>query len=122
MKIEVRVWDTYENRMVYDAQNTYDYGCEGVPIWEDSFRYVNENDSYIKMLYTGERDKNDRKIYEGDIVKGVEVTGTIKYKNAMFIIACPSLCRGDIPLYDLGQFYEVIGNIHENPELLSKED
>ena len=70
--------------------------------------------------YTGLTDKNGKKIFEGDIVNlelidGVEI-GVIKFNDI--------LCR--FSFYDKSGGYgidntcifEIIGNIHDNPELL----
>lgn len=76
--------------------------------------------------YTGLIDKNGRKIFEGDIIEfpdhgnGGTKTGQIKYfdDETMFLIVYEeNNCK---PLGECfhGLQLEVIGNIHDNPELL----
>lgn len=70
--------------------------------------------------YTGVTDKNSTKIFEGDIVKNSrfnkieEVRYINKRKRIMF---CGINYVVDLE-YINGIYYEVIGNIYDNPELL----
>ena len=80
--------------------------------------------SGVIMQYTGLKDKNGVDIYEGDIVKedGMNLMKVIFQNYAckwmLQETQTESKSYRDISKrYDLN--YEVIGNIHENPELLN---
>lgn len=68
--------------------------------------------------YTGLTDKNDKKIFEGDIVEYRYEFGEIAYSDgeAMFIIEFDTWYTDFDHLYSIR--LEVIGNIHDNSELL----
>jgi uncharacterized phage protein (TIGR01671 family) len=88
-----------------------------------------ENDRFIFQQYTGLKDRNNKEIFEGDIVKGYKpnvqnpnFVGQIVFEEGGFHI------KSDYyqPLWYYtvegmtmkGFWCEVIGNIFENPELL----
>ena len=68
--------------------------------------------------YTGLTDMQGVKIFEGDVVTMAEEYGKIEYSEteAMFQVVFDTWCT-DFDHY-FGTDFEVIGNIHDNPELL----
>lgn len=80
--------------------------------------------------FTGLTDKNRKKIFEGDIVKcwseGVEAQGEIRQRVDGLWILYPAFQNnvfwGLCPLGNGTTTVEVIGNIHDNPDLLKGED
>lgn len=74
--------------------------------------------------FTGMYDKNDKKIFEGDVFLYDNETKYLVKWDAEF---CGFYAETDEETYDdydcLGNFYsnlcEIIGNIHDNPELLN---
>ena len=69
-------------------------------------------DSWTLMQYTGLKDKNGVEIYEGDILETFVNDSPIK--GAMEWNESAAMWSSFRPLSG----FEVIGNIHENPELL----
>lgn len=75
--------------------------------------------------FTGLLDKNDNKIFEGDIVKFYEVLGQQGIENPLIGTVVFKAGFFEISYNNTSTWYlshawkiEVIGNIHDNPELL----
>lgn len=92
----------------------------------DRFAEILSRDHYEVMQYTNVNDKNNKSIYEGDIVNGAvfDTTiccGTIDFWNGGFWIHPIVKFTNWVPLHDWKGSIFVIGNIHQNPELLDSQ-
>lgn len=83
---------------------------------KNAFQY--EIDPATVGQYTGLTDMRGVKIFEGDVVTMAEEYGKIEYSEteAMFQVVFDTWCT-DFDHY-FGTDFEVVGNIHDNPELL----
>jgi hypothetical protein len=77
------------------------------------------------MQYTGLKDKNDKEIYEGDVIycDGYwNLYAVWDEENARFAFLCTDwvVTQGH-PIQPNISSYCIIGNIYENPELLGGE-
>ena len=92
-------------------------------IWiENRKSFLTTTDIIIEQ-YTGIKDKNGRNIYEGDIVSkhNSDTKGVVKQvKDGQWAIYWDNVPDGYYVLFKYSNLCEVVGNIHENNELLEK--
>lgn len=121
-EIKFRAWDTQKN-------NWYKlpvWGeCEASGDSENGYMTLKDNEFFKWSQYTGLKDKNGKEIYEGDIVYIKAFSpekNIIRFNRGGFclepITGIESSFWSDIK-YAEDERSEVIGNIYENPELLS---
>ena len=99
--IKLRVWDVIDERMYYNVTN------------------ISDITGYI-MQFTGLYDKNNREIYEGDVLKNdYGELWVVVWEGTGFML---SLNGDSKNIYSANEYYfsscEVIGNIYENKHLL----
>lgn len=97
---------------ILDRSNCYQ-------LWERENGWVNV-DAETLGQFTGLTDKNGKRIFEGDIVKYENALFTVEYYAPHMAYYMHGLFgRGSVNGFTKTSFIiEVIGNIHDNPELL----
>lgn len=132
-RFKFRVWEVKKNKYrevsKNNADNCIDY-LEGKVLYGEGIEIYGEEDDKDVILEqcTGLKDKNGKLIYEGDIVEymyydSISRPYRIVWKDYSFMLK-PIDETGDCDFerylynYSYTNKLEVIGNIHENPELL----
>lgn len=144
-EIEFRWWSKRYNRMFNSHQELDDWASEQYRKEQYKFDYGFEKDEWyttmyqmelnfniqetrdcVPMQYTGLKDTNGVKIFEGDILKSAGYP-------AIEVIYDKESCSFKMKVHYIGwenllilssnktPYLEVIGNIYENPELLEVE-
>jgi uncharacterized phage protein (TIGR01671 family) len=135
-EIKFRVWDVATKEFIQDKKmccllsNGWLYFIDSSGQARVPRRSITCIENYIVQFFTGLKDKNNKEIYEGDILletmtEEMAANGSgcsldeVRFNSGAFLLDCE-------PLYnylssakpDILEDFRVIGNIFENPELI----
>ena len=131
-EIKFRAWCNLRKKMIQWYDIELEWSCGNIKPWIQ-IGFTAPSFEYELMQYTGLHDKNGKEIYEGDVVKtyarGNQFDHEIKeclwivefnYSkwHAKHLRVSGNRYFNDMEFLDGKSDCEVIGNIHENPELL----
>ena len=118
-EIKFRVWDKINK----DMFNVESINFQERRVYKDTVSYRKFEDIDL-MQYTGLKDKNNKEIYEGDIL--FESFGERNYKVVFKNGSFRTEFEGYFDEYSFDlidvvlDLCEIIGNIYENPELMEE--
>lgn len=122
-----------EPEMIYDSNLTYDNYCQGKgSTHHANFEEVLEDKDAKTVSCIGIKDRNNKLIYEGDIVKEKWFSeDSEQYEECLYVVEFSqehcAYCLTEVSngyknffvdLEYIPEDYEIIGNIYENPDLL----
>ncbi|MBN1467693.1 MAG: hypothetical protein JW924_03125 [Fusobacteriaceae bacterium] len=118
-----RAWDKRSNRMFLVREMYWLVGGLQVDDGATTPRGFVPKDFDI-MQYTGLNDRNGTEIYEGDIIKDLEISPSLNNIRVIRNFIEDGFWLKE-QIYDINRTrnpIEVIGNIYENAELLEEEE
>ncbi|EAE2052404.1 TPA: YopX family protein [Listeria monocytogenes] len=120
-RIDNREW-IYGNLMQFEDSATFIFADERKGASTLTYAHFIINNMHAideKTIdqYTSLKDKNGKKIFEGDICweEHNECYGVVKFEEGKFLYVWENIAED---LWEVADSIEIYGNIHENPELL----
>lgn len=121
-RLKFRVYIKYAKKMCYDVNSFYiDRLKNKITIHFDGHTKTFKFDDVVLEQCTGAKDKNGNLVYEGDFIKTPNGSiGYIVWSQQDLGFYTKDLTPKEKEVYLIE--CEIIGNIHENPELLEVQD
>ncbi|ELQ0051165.1 hypothetical protein R2C82_000620 [Listeria monocytogenes] len=120
-RIDNREW-IYGNLMQFEDRATFIFADERKGASTLTYAHFIINNMHAideKTIdqYTGLKDKNGKKIFEGDVGwdEHNECYGVVKFEEGKFLYVWENIAED---LQEVADGIEICGNIHENPDLL----
>jgi len=124
-EIKFRVWDVFGKNMRKVSKVCFGDDGSALTISVEPEKHARlfesfvDGESGILMQFTGLADKNGKEIYEGDIVKDDNSTFKVEWEFAKWHFQRINGAYQYPSEYSTASRMEIIGNIYENPELLT---
>ena len=128
MKLKFRAWDVLAEEMINEILmisfvrkeiiGKFSDGSTSVPL---KFEDKRNGEDVVLMQSTGFKDKNGKEIFEGDILgtKDGLLNGVVEYRSDLGMWTNSLIRYNNFErLCNAANSREIIGNIHENKELL----
>lgn len=119
-KIEIRAWDP-KRKVMEPSVGFSDSDCGR--FWQRELYMVDDQSNFgsfdwIPMQSTGLKDKNGKKIYEGDVINDSGIKTEVYWNEKDGCWARRGISEHYFGL--TASICEIIGNVYENPELLKQ--
>lgn len=130
MSNKFRVWDSKNNKYFEPTYKAYEGNVAELLINMDgqlllrTFGQISHESTFpnrfVLELYIGQKDDDDKEVYVGDIMSNGRDYGQVVFENG-FEFRINGEYTETLANFNMFHTFSIIGNIHENPELLKGE-